>query len=244
MRNTFTRIVAGSALLFATGCAGGYTAIRPTTVTSYTSVTSANSPVEFSYQYGALSIHGRNKKYNKKERKRGYQTVAVKVKNNTDQELNFSRDLELYFGDRPVAPVPSVQAANDLKQGVAIYLLYLLLNFNVGGTTTVNSSTGQTTTSGGTFIPTGPFIAGGNMIGASQANKNLRLEFAQHDLTNKSIKPGETVYGIISLREMNVAPLHLVLRNSSAATRPSTTPASPAQAPAPAQAVPANGGQK
>lgn len=240
MQKSITRILAGAAMLLATGCAGGYTAVRPSTVTNYSSVSAADSPVEFSYQYGALGIHGRNKKYRKKERKRGYQTAAVRIKNNTNTELNFSRDLELYFGDRPVAPVPALQAANDMKQGVWIYLVYLLLNVQVGGTTTINPNTGQQTTSGGTFIPSGPFIAGGNILGASMANKNMRMEFVQHDLINKVIRPGETVYGIISLRETNVAPLHLVLRNSAAATRPSTP--APNQLSAPAQALPGGNG--
>jgi hypothetical protein len=120
---------------------------------------------------------------------------------------------------------------------VAIYLLYLLLNFQIGGTSTYNPNTGQTTTTGGTFLPTGPFIAGGNMLGASAANKNLRMEFAKYDLTNKVIRPGETVYGIVALREMNVAPLKLTLRNSAAAVP--ATPVAPATSPA---AAPASSG--
>lgn len=237
MRNTFTQLLAGTILLFTTSCAGSYTAVRPSSIKNYTSISSPNSPVEFSYSYGALSAHGGNKKYLKKERKRGYQTIAVRVKNNTATELNFSRDLELYFGDRPVMPIAGLQAANDMKQGVAIYLLYILLNFQIGGTTSVNPQTGQSTTSGGTFLPTGPFIAGGNMLGASGANRNMRNEFAAHDLTNKVIQPGETVDGIICLRETNVAPLHLVLRNVAIQTRPTT----PSQIPSPAQALPAGG---
>jgi hypothetical protein len=237
MYKKITHTLAAASLLFATGCAGSYTAVRPSQITNFGSSSSVNAPVEFSYQYNALAVHGGNKKYNKKERKRGYQTVVVRVKNNTANELNFSRDLELYFGDRPVVPVAALQAANDMKQGVAIYLLYLLLNFQVGATTTINPNTGQSVTTGGTFIPTGPFIAGGNMLGASLANKNMRMEFVTNDLTNRTIKPGETVHGIISLRELNVAPLHLVMRNSAAITQPA--PARPAAAPA--QAVPAGG---
>ncbi|TGE16815.1 hypothetical protein [Hymenobacter elongatus] len=238
MPNTFTRILAGFAILFTTGCAGSYTPIRPSTLTSYSSVSSPDSPVEFSYQYSALSIHGHNKKYIKKERKRGYQTVAVRIKNNTGNELNFSRDLELFFGDRPTVSVPALQAATDMKQGVWIYLLYTPLAATLGGTT--NPSTGVTT--GGTIFPWGLGVAAGNMLGASAANKNMRMEFVTNDLTNKTIRPGETVHGIISLREMNVAPLHLVLRNSTAVTRPTNT--MPAQTTSPAQALPASGGQK
>ena len=119
-----TRFLAFRSILAGTSCAGSYKAIQPDRIATYQSTaTSPASPVEFSYQYSALITHGGNKKYLKKERKRGYQVVAVKVKNNTTTDLQFGRDLELSFGNRPIMPVPAVQAASDLKQGVAIYLL-------------------------------------------------------------------------------------------------------------------------
>ncbi|OUJ72510.1 hypothetical protein [Hymenobacter crusticola] len=238
MPKNFTCFVAGATLLAATGCAGSYHAIQPDRISTYQSNSRSNEPLEFSYQYSALQQHGGNKKYTKKEHKRGYQVVAIRLKNNTSTDLDFSRDLELSFGDRPIMPVPPVQAAHDLKQGVAIYALYTLLNFNVGGTTTTNQYTGQTTTTGGTFLPTGPFIAAGNMIGAGTANANLRREFVRYDMANKVIHPGETVYGIISLRETNVAPLRLSLRNNSVTIQPNQA----APSSMPAQSLPNGGG--
>ncbi|UOQ82793.1 hypothetical protein [Hymenobacter sp. 5414T-23] len=192
-----------------------------------------SAPVEFSYQYSALLTNGPNKKYVKKERKKGYQVVAVRLKNNTSTDLNFSRDLELTFADRPVVPVSSLQAADDLKQGVAIYLLYVFGIGRIGGS--VDPYTGQTT--GGTILPWGPVAAAGNMLGASAANKNLKMEFARYDLTNKVLHPGETVYGIMSLRESNVAPLRLTLRNQAAMTAPAAPP-TPATLPQVAPATP------
>ena len=233
MRKPSTRLAAVLAATVAlSSCAGSYHAIRPERISNYQSTAQNGAPVEFEYHYSALRVNGPNKKYIKKERKQGYQVVAVKVKNNTSSDLNFSRDLELTFGDRAIIPVPGVQAANDMKQGVAIYLLYLLLNFNVGSYTTVN---GQIVEDNRKFIPTGPFIAGGNMLGAGMANKNMRTEFARYDLTNKVLRPGETVYGIVPIREMNVAPLKLVLRTSAAGV--------PASAPAAAPAPATNGAQ-
>ncbi|WP_426490810.1 hypothetical protein [Hymenobacter sp. 102] len=235
MRKQFTRLAAAAAVAATmSGCAGSYHAIRPDRLGNYQTATQAGAPVEFEYRYSALLANGANKKYVKKERKQGYQVVAVKVKNNTSTDLNFSRDLELTFGDRPIMPVPSVQAASDLKQGVAIYLLYVLGIGQIGGTR--DPYTGQTT--GGTIFPWGPVAAAGNMIGASSANKNMRNEFAKFDLTNKVIRPGETAYGIVPLRETSVAPLKLTLR-TSAASAPVTVPATaPAATPAPS-----NGGQ-
>ncbi|WP_310395113.1 hypothetical protein [Hymenobacter sp.] len=222
MNLRFTHLCAAGLLAFTTGCAGSYSLIRPDKITTYTA-SQSSGPVDLAYQFDALRLGGRNKKYQKKEAKKGYHVAAVRVTNNWDREVNFTRDLSLIYGDRPILPVSSAIAAQDLKQGVPIYLLYLLLNLNVGGTT--DARTGATT--GGTFIPTGPLIAGGNMLVAGGANTNLRKEFAAFDLTNRTLKPGETVYGIISLRETAVAPLRLEMRT-----------ASPPQAQAPAAALP------
>lgn len=220
-----------------TSCAGSYAPIRPTRIATYIS-SPASGPVDMGYQFDALRLGGSNKKYVKKEAKRGYHVAAIRVTNNWDRELNFSRDLVLQYGDRPIVPVPAAIAAQDMKQGVAIYLLYLLLNFNIGGTT--DARTGATT--GGTILPTGPFVAGGNMLGASIANTNMRKEFEAFDLTNRTIKPGETVYGIISVREMAVAPMRLVLRGDTppppapAAALPAAPTSAPTSAPASAPA--------
>jgi len=178
------------------------------------------------YQFDVLRLRGGNKKYVKKEVKKGYHVAAVRLTNKGDREVNFSRDLTLMYGDRPITPIPGTIAAHDMKQGVAIYLLYILLNPRLGGTT--DPRTGAIT--GGTLLPLGPFLAGGNMLGAGGANTNMRKEFAAYDLTNRTLKPGETVYGIVSLRETAVAPLRIEMRANTppqmpAAALPAATPA-------------------
>ena len=225
MKHRFTPFCAASLLALTTGCAGSYTAIRPDRIATYISTPSA-SPVELAYQFDALRQRGGNKKYLKKEVKNGYHVAAVRVTNKLDREINFSRDVEFLYGDRPAVPTPSAVAAHDLRQGVAIYLLYLLLNPTIGATT--DPRTGAV--SGGTTLPLGPFIAGGNMLGASGANASLRKEFAAYDLTNRTIKPGETVYGIVSMRETSVAPMRAELR---AGTAPAAALPPPAAAPVP-----------
>ncbi len=227
MTRRLTPLLAAGWLAFTTGCAGSYSLIRPTSINSYTP-SASSGPVSLDYQFDALRLTHSNKKYVKKENKFGYRVVAVRVTNNWDREVNFTRDLNLLYGERPVSIVPSAIAAHDLRQGVAIYLLYLLLNVQVGGTT--DPRTGATT--GGTFLPTGPFIAGGNMLVASGANTNLRKELTAYDLTNRVLKPGETVYGILSLRETAVAPLRLEPRVGMVQSGLPT--------PAPAGALPTN----
>jgi hypothetical protein len=215
VKKSFTRSLAAalvSCTLFGSGCAGSFTPIRPDRLATFQSSPAA-VPLQFGYQYDALGMRGQNKKYVKKEHKKGYHVVAVQVKNNTANDVNFSRDAILYFGDRPISPVAPELAAHDMKQGVAIYLLYVLLNPTF---TTTQSTNGQVTNSDGTTFYVGPLIAGGNMLGAALANKNFGRELAQFDLTNRVIHPGETVYGLVCLRETNVAPLRLELRTLAA----------------------------
>lgn len=234
MNLRFTHLCALGLLAGSTGCAGSYTAMQPNRIATYTSVSSAPTAgaVDLAYQYDALRLRGGNKKYVKKEGKKGYHVVAIRLTNNAGRDVNFSRDLTVLSGERPITPVPAAIAGQDLKQGVPIYLLYLLLNLQIGGTRDVQ--TGVTT--GGTFLPTGPFIAAGNMIGASVANANMRKELETYDLTNRTIKPGETVYGLLSLRETAVAPLRVELRPAAQST--ALAAALPAAAPAPAPAAP------
>ena len=231
MKQRITRSLAAfltGCTLLGSGCAGSYTPIRPDRIATYQS-SPAGAPLQFGYQFDALRTHGRNKKYVKKEQKKGYHVVAVQIKNNTGAEVNFSRDAVLYYGDRQVVPVAADIAAQDMKQGVAIYLLYVLLNVTVNTTTTTN---GYVTSGSSTFLPTGPFIASGNMLGAAMANGNFRRELQQYDLTNRNIAPGETVYGLVSLREFNVAPLRLELRSVATTTpQPATPTLPPASAP-------------
>jgi hypothetical protein len=212
--------------------------MHPERIATYQS-SPTGAPLQFGYQYDALRQRGRNKKYAKKEQKKGYHVVAVRVTNTTAADVNFSRDAVLYCGDRPVQPVAAELAAQDMKQGVWIYLLYVLLNPTFTKTTTTN---GYTTASDGTTLYIGPFIAGGNILGASLANGNFRRDLENNDLINRTIRPGETVYGLISLREPTVAPLRLELRTVASATPPASAPA-PVAAPAlPPATTPTPGG--
>lgn len=234
MQKILTRSLAlglAATTLLGSGCAASYTPIQPERIATY-QASPVGAPVQFGYQYDALRQRGRNKKYAKKEQKKGYHVVAVRVTNTTAADINFSRDLMLYSGDRAVSPVAAPIAAQDMKQGVWIYLLYVLLNVTVGGTTT-NNGYGQTTTTGGTFLPTGPFIAGGNILGASLANGNFRRDLETYDLTNRNIRPGETVYGLLSLRDPSVAPLRIELRTVASAPAPAAPATTPATTPTP-----------
>lgn len=203
-----------SSSLLVSSCASSFKSINPEKVPY--SYTSKESSVQYSYAYDVLAMKG-NRKYVKKERKHGLRVVAVKIVNTTDQTLRLNDNLKLMVGNNQTVPVAPTISAKELKQGVSIYLLYLLLNFTIGGTPTTTN--GVTTTTGGTTIPSGPFIAGGNMIVAASANKNLKTELLRYNLVDKDIAPGQTVYGLVTLHTLSTDPIRFEIDAAEVSNR-------------------------
>ena len=177
-------------------CASGYKKINPETI-NYVSK-SIESNILLEYKYDLLG-----KKYKKKETKNNIKLIAVKITNNTEKEIVLGRDFKLsYENGNEVSLIETEKLFKTIKQSPASYLWYLLLS-------PVQLYSGTTTTSNGYYTETkpansfpiglivGPGLAGGNMIAASSANKNFKNELMQFDLNGKTIKKGETVYGLI-----------------------------------------------
>ena len=145
------------------------------------------------------------KKYKKKELNNGLKLIAVKVTNNTSNDLVFGKDIRLtYENGNELNLLETNVVYNAIKQSPASYLWYLLLTPMQFQTTTTNSF-GQQTSSSSTPIGLviGPGLAGGNMIAASSANKNFQNDLTENDILGKVIKTGETVYGIVGIRSDN-----------------------------------------
>ncbi|GEO04965.1 hypothetical protein AAE02nite_26290 [Adhaeribacter aerolatus] len=189
--------------LFLSGCASSYKSINPQKVPF--GFTENTDDVQFSYAYDVLSLK-RNKKYVKKERKHGMRVVAVRITNNTNKALRLNENLKLIVGNNQTVPVSPSIVAQNIKQGTWIYLLYLPLNFTVGATTNTNNY-GKVETTGGTTLPTGPVISLANILVASSANKNFREDLQQFNLLDKTIEPGQTVYGLITLHSLTSDPI-------------------------------------
>jgi hypothetical protein len=177
-------------------CASGYKKINPETI-NYVSK-SIESNILLEYKYDLLG-----KKYKKKETKNNIKLIAVKITNNTEKEIVLGRDFKLsYENGNEVSLIETEKLFKTIKQSPASYLWYLLL-------APVQLQSGTTTTSNGFYTETkpantfpigliaGPGLAAGNMIAASSANKNFKNELMQFDLNGKTIKKGETVYGLI-----------------------------------------------
>lgn len=183
------------ASLLLLSCASSYKQIRPNS-SNYQSSTNY-SGVDFAYRLSVLRETG-NKKYAKREDKKAIKLASVKLTNTTDKPLIVGEDIVIYSGNSKAVLLDPPTLHRELKQGVPIYLLYLLL-------TPLKLTTGEDTTPIGFAI--GPGIAIGNMIGAGSANQNFLEELARFNIIGKTINPGETVYGIIGYGDTGYNPL-------------------------------------
>jgi hypothetical protein len=173
-----------------TNCASGYKMIEPQSINYISS--NESDGVKLEYKYDLLE-----KKYEKKELKKGVKLVAVKITNNSGKDLMFGRDVKLaYENGTEVYIMENEMAFKTLKQSPASYLWYLLLtpmNFY----TTEN---GQETSSTPVGLVVGPGLAGGNMIVAGSANKKFKEEMLEYNVNGTIIKSGETKYGLIGIK--------------------------------------------
>ena len=196
----------GTASLFFSSCASSYQAIYPKNL--YYAEGATYSGVDFTYQYDVLKQVG-NRKYAKKEDKKGLQVVAVKLTNRTGRSLNFSEDISVLSGGVPIGLIEPEIITQQVKQNVPVYSLYLLLSFM--NFTTYNEY-GEVASSAPVGLFIGPPIAIGNMVAAGSANKKFKTELAANNLLRRTIADGETVYGLISISDNGYRPLSLKIR--------------------------------
>lgn len=192
-------------MTFLTSCAGLYRPINPPHV-NYTNNT-VNEGISFSYRYDVLREIG-NKKYAKKERKHGLKVVAIKLTNNYDVPFKIGSDLVLYTGENPVGMLDPMIAKRLLKQSAPTYLLYLLLtDLQLYST----DSYGRVTESVPIGLALGPGIALGNLATAASSNKKLQRELIEYNIAGREIQPGETIYGLIVIRQYGYDPISVKL---------------------------------
>ncbi|WP_308990356.1 hypothetical protein QLS71_002585 [Mariniflexile litorale] len=173
-----------------TNCASGYKMIEPKSI-NYIS-TNETDNVKLEYKYDLL-----DKKYAKKELKKGVKLVAIKITNNSEKDIMFGRDTKLtYANGSEIYVMENEKVFKTLKQSPASYLWYLLLtpmNF-------YTAENGQQTSSTPIGLIVGPGLAGGNMIAAGSANKKFRTEVLEYNINGTLIKKGETKYGLIGIK--------------------------------------------
>jgi len=180
-------------IIILNSCASGYQMIEPNKV-NYNSNDTKNG-ILLEYKYDLLS-----KKYAKKETKKGVKVVAIKITNNSENDIVFGKDIKLsYENGNELYIMDNNKVFKSLKQNTATYLLYLLLT-PMNLYTTEN---GQQTSSTPIGLIVGPGLAGGNMIAAGSANKKFKTELLKFDINGTTIKKGETKSGLIGIKSDN-----------------------------------------
>ena len=192
-----------------TSCASGYQTITPKNL-NYVS-TNVNDGVTLEYKYDLL-----DKKYEKKETKRGVKLVAVSITNNTDKDLIFGKDLMLdYENGQGVYVMEYDKTFTSLKQSPLTHLFYLLLSPLNLYVTKTNSYGAAETSSFPIGLILGPGLAAGNMIAASSANGKLKKDLMEYNLQGTLIKKGETKHGLIGIRTDSYDALQPVVKDQS-----------------------------
>lgn len=191
----FKKIILSLAIITLLGsCASGYKTINPNIINYYSS--STDKSVNLQYKYELL-----DKKYKKKEVSKGIRLMAIKITNNSDEDLVFGKDVILTFDDgAKIYIMDNETVYSALKQRPASYLWYLLLTpMNLYTNKTQNGFQTQTSSTPIGLV-VGPGLAGGNMIAASSANKKFQQNLLDYNINGATIKKGESISGLIGLR--------------------------------------------
>lgn len=189
------------ALLLLTGCATSYKNINPDQLNPSTTYEAGD--YVFAYQYDVLDDAG-NGRYAKKARKAGLFVVGVSVTNHSDAPLTLTgQRLSILANGVPLQPVNPSVVADQVKQPTVPYLLWGLLTVFITKDDNINDNEDPKVT----VIPIGIPIALINMLIASGANSSAEKNFRGEALYGQTVQPGETISGLVYLRDVNYAPL-------------------------------------
>ena len=175
-------------------CAAHYRAINPNILVYHGH--NKSGEISCSYKYNVLMERG-NKRYSKKEFKRGIKLLAIKITNSSNKEIVVKDDLVFTANNEQVFPLEPTVVKQYLGQKAGFHLFYLLLTFISINTYDAHGNIESSFPIG---LILGPGIAFGNLIGATQANKNFVEEYSRESIINKTISPGETVSGLMAIR--------------------------------------------
>ncbi|MEO0473503.1 MAG: hypothetical protein AAF206_28075 [Bacteroidota bacterium] len=190
-------------LIFLSSCAGNYASIGPEHIPYASSATQGE--VKMEYKYNLLKG-----KYAKKEANKGIRLVAVKIHNGSSRELEVGQDIRLiYENGRELQVVGPETTFQSLRQGVAPYLLYLLLT-----PLQLNVSTGNDTNTTRIGLVIGPALTLGNAGLAGSANSLFKRELDEHQIYGITIQPGETRHGLVAIRSDSYEALTIVVKEN------------------------------
>jgi hypothetical protein len=209
MKRPISGLICVAIILLFTSCAATYKRVNPPQI-KYPVVYKDSL---FSYQYDVIRRAG-NRKIAKKEVKAYMNVIAVKIHNNTGQPLEYGRNYRIFAGETEASLLGPEITSDIIKQKAGFhffYLLFLPTTLNTGSNTNTNS-TANSSSSFPLGLILGPALALGNFAVAKTANKRFKEELLDYDIERKVIAPGETAYGLITLRDNGKLPLTLRLK--------------------------------
>ena len=208
MKKSFSRLIGIAIIFLLTSCAASYRKINPPTL----KYTAAYEDSLFSYKYDVIRRAG-NRKIAKKEMKAHMNVVAVKIYNNTGLPLEYGKNYRIYSGNMEASLMGPEITADVIRQKAGFHFFYLIFLPTSINTSSSTTSSGTTTSSNNSSFPfgliLGPALAIGNYAVAATANKRFKQELFDYDIERKVIAPGETAYGLITVRENGLLPLTL-----------------------------------
>ena len=173
-------------------CASSYVPINPAFV-NYRSSTKSEG-IELDYQYHLLQ-----KKYGKKEAKKEVKLVAVKIINNSEEDITFGEDFILTdeVGNELILYDQDYIYSN-LKQSSGLYIIYLPLMF-VGYNPPDENGEYKAENNIPFGLVLGPMLLGVNMLISSSSNKQFKNELIANNMKGLTIKKGEVQTGLIGI---------------------------------------------
>lgn len=195
-------------LILLTGCASSYRVSNPENM-NFVSFTSSIEGLKLYYKYDLLDT-----KYAKKEERNGVKVIAIKIINTSGQDYVFGEDVFLrYKSGGQVHILNKDNTYKSLKQGSAIYALYLLMTpINLYRSETNSNNISEETSSIPIGWALGPGLSLGNILVSSSANKKFKNQLNAYNPVGKRIKDGETFYGIVPIKSKSFDALQLELR--------------------------------
>ena len=198
MRNI--QMICIACMMLLTSCASRYKRINPETVV-YNSISTDNG-ITMEYKYDVLT-----KKYKKKEAKKKFRVVAVRITNRGETEKVIGQDIRfVYQSGAELSLLDHKIIFKSLKQHPATHLLYMLFTpLNIYVSDGYNGSTSTIPVG----LAIGPGLTLGNVLTSSGANRKFRKELEAKSLIGKIIKPGETVSGVIGIAAEGYDPIQI-----------------------------------
>lgn len=188
-------VVVSITLASAMGCASSYKPLDPASL-SYTRSFEIPDTLRVSYLYKTQAMTG-NKRYDKRERKYGMASVAVKIENLTDTTIELTRNnfgVSTSSGNKTIY-TPAVYS-KKVKQWAAIHLLHTL--WGPWAVSWQEDENGETDVNF-IFIPIGAIVGIGNAVKASKANDVNLANQERYKIWDKKIAAGSALYGLIAI---------------------------------------------